>query len=115
MEYLRTNLATDWPKERKTILGKVIRSFFWFIPEANPGYNEKMHLVSSWLIEFDNEEPWREIALDSNDEIVFAGPGGENYGFWLDTNMKLKDFEGESIEKDYFEKLWEKSRVKVPV
>ena len=106
MIYIKTKIGTDWPKEKKNILGKVIRSLFWFIPEANPGYNDKMHLISSWLIEFDNEEPWREIALNENDEIVFAGPSEENYGFWLDANMKLNDFEGETIEKEYFEEFY---------
>ena len=51
-----------------------------------------MHLVKKWFIEFVEEEgeltPWREIALDANGKVVFAGPDKKNYGFWLDTNMK---------------------------
>ena len=43
-----------------------------------------------------------------------AGPDDRNYGFWLDTNMKLKDFTGEPIEADEFELLWRESGVIEP-
>ena len=113
MKYIKTNLATDW-EEGKDLTQKVIEKLLFFIPKANPGYENKMHLVKEWLVEFDEDShPWREIALDSKGHIVFAGPSEENYGFWLDTSMKYKDFEGEKIDSTEFEILWSKSGVKV--
>ena len=109
MKYLKTKLATDWPKE-KTLKEKLVSGILFFIPKANPDYEKKMYLVKSWLIEFveSNEHflPWREIALDENENPVFAGPDKRNYGFWRDTNMKFEDFEGESIDKAEFEQKW---------
>ena len=107
-------MATDWTEQQA---GKInwISKILFFIPKSNPGYDSKMHLVKKWLIEFIEENgeliPWREIALDISGNIVFAGPDKQNYGFWLDTNMKYEDFEGESIEKDEFEKYWNLSGV----
>lgn len=109
MKYLSTFMATDWP-EKDPWQVKVIRTILFFIPKANPGYDSKLHLVKKWLIEFYEENgeflPWREIGLDEKENPVFAGPDKRNYGFWLDTNMKYQDFEGEPIEKDEFEKMW---------
>jgi len=70
-----------------------------------------MYLVKSWLIEFleNNGEliPWREIALDENENPIFAGPDERNYGFWCDTNMKYEDFKGKPIDKAEFIRNWE--------
>lgn len=105
-------MATDWP-EKEPWQVKVIKTILFFIPKANPYYDSKMHLVKNWLIEFVEEEgdfiPWREIALDSAGNIVFAGPDKKNYGFWLDSDMKFEDFKGESIDKDDFERFWKLS------
>ena len=107
-------MATDWPKKEPWQV-KVIKTILFFIPKANPGYDSKMHKVKKWLIEFDKEDgellPWREIGLDSKGNPVLAGPDKKNYGFWLDTNMKYEDFDGEPIGKDEFEKIWNLSDV----
>lgn len=109
MKYISTYMATDWP-EKEPWQSKVLKTILFFIPKANPDYEPKMHLVKKWLIEFEEEDgkllPWREIGLDSNGTPVFAGPDKKNYGFWLDTNMKYEDFEGEPIAKDEFESIW---------
>ncbi len=101
---------TDW-EEKETWQEKLIKTVLFFIPKANPGYDSKMHLVKKWLIEFEEEDgellPWREIGLDSKGTPVLAGPDKQNYGFWLDTNMKYEDFEGESIDVGEFEKIWD--------
>ena len=114
MKYLKTKKATKWPK-KKSWKEKLINGFFFFIPKANPDYENKMYLVKTWLIEFletDGELlPWREIALDENDYPVFAGPDKRNNGFWCDTNMKFEDFEENTIDKSEFERLWEMSGV----
>jgi len=107
MHYLRTTTGTDF-EEYDPFIAKVLRVVLFFIPEANPGYRNKMHLVKEWLIEFDdNNGPWREIGLNNNGEVVLAGPDETNYGFWLDTEYKLNNFEGEEITQAEFEKAWE--------
>ncbi|WP_051254367.1 hypothetical protein [Arenibacter latericius] len=115
MKYLKTKDATDWPKG-KSWKEKLISGLLFFIPRANPDYEDKMYLVKSWLIEFletDGELlPWREIALDKNENPVFAGPDKRNYGFWCDTNMKYTDFEGEPIDKSEFERKWKITGIK---
>lgn len=107
-------MATNWPEKEPWQI-RLIRMVFFFIPRANPGYDSKMYLVEKWLIEFLEEDgnlvPWREIALDAKDNIVFAGPDKRNYGFWLDTDMKFEDFEGKLINKDEFESYWSLSGV----
>lgn len=114
MKYIITSLSTDWPEKEPWQVG-VIKTILFFIPKANLGYDSKMYLVKKWLIEFVEEDgelkPWREIALDADGNIVFAGPDKKNYGFWLDTNMKYEDFKGESIDKDVFERYWSLSGV----
>ena len=109
MKYLSTKMATDWQKKKPSKLN-ITNLILFFIPNANPGYDSKMHLVKKWFIEFKyvDEEllPWREIALDENDNPVFAGPDKQNYGFWLDTYMKYEDFKGEPLSKNKFEEVW---------
>ena len=116
MKYLRTSMATNWPEKEPWQI-KMIKTILFFIPKANPDYDSKIHLVKNWLIEFKevNGEllPWREIALDSNESPLFAGPDKRNYGFWLDANMKYEDFEGELIEKQKFEKIWKLTGIEV--
>jgi len=115
MKYLKTKLATCFPKSEGW-KHKVLETFLFFIPKANPDYEKKMHLIKSWLIEFLENEgeilPWREIALDENNNPLFAGPDKRNYGFWLDTNMKYEDFDGIQITKEEFEHYWKISGVK---
>ncbi len=73
-----------------------------------------MHLVREWLIEFgDDGLPWREIGLDESGAPVLAGPDARNYGFWLDTNMTIKDFDGEPVAEEEFERIWKLSGVTV--
>lgn len=115
LKYLSTTMATNWPK-KESWKARIIRKILFFIPVANPDYDPKMYLVNRWLVEFTEEEegaflPWREIAIDINGEIVFAGPDKRNYGFWLDTNMKFDDFTGELITKEEFERFWKISGV----
>ncbi|MCU7845917.1 MAG: hypothetical protein KZQ93_18950 [Candidatus Thiodiazotropha sp. (ex Monitilora ramsayi)] len=113
MKYLRTTLATDWDEE-KSLSERVLETVLFFVPKANPGYENKMHLVKEWMVEFDEEnKPFREIALDNKGHPVFSGPSEESYGFWLDTDMTYPDFEGSEVQSYEFEKLWVKSGVQV--
>ena len=99
-------MATDWP-ERVSAMERVTKLMLFFIPQANPGYESKMHLIKEWLIEFDDDgHPDREMGLDINGRVVIAGPSDTDYGFWLDTNMKAEDFDGETVPQETFEALW---------
>ncbi|MCH9693469.1 MAG: hypothetical protein K0U72_03075 [Gammaproteobacteria bacterium] len=114
MNYLRTTLATDWT-EGQAPEGMFVRLLKTFVPEANPGYDNKMHLIREWYLEFDTDEnPWREIGLDARGAPVIAGPSNNDYGFWLDTNMKRDDFEGDPITQAEFEQKWTETGVSVP-
>lgn len=109
LRFLRTKLATDWP-EGKGLKDKLIDAVFFFIPKGNPGYEDKMHLINEWFVEFgDDGTPGREIGIGKDGQVVIAGPSDRDYGFWLDTNMKYDDFEGEEIPEEIFEKYWVKS------
>ena len=109
MRFIRTSLATDWsPKESRVnrVVGGLLEKF---IPEANPDY--ALHLVREWLIEFDDDGlPGREIGLDASGEPVLAGPDGRNYGFWLDTNLRFRDFTGDVVTAEVFESAWRRWR-----
>ena len=105
-KYLRTRLATNWPAPSTSRLGR-LRSALFKRVVANPDYEDAMHLVSEWLVEFDEQNlPWREIGLDSSGRIVLSGPNEANYGFWLDSNMTIDDFEGFEMTAEEFETYW---------
>ena len=109
MQYLRTQLATDFAEPSNS--WNSVTS----VDTANPSYRGKYHLVRSWLVEFDQSgNPWREIALDGQGSVVFAGPSKEDYGFWLDTDMRQPDFIGDPVTKEYFEQMWAASGVTAP-
>ncbi len=105
MQYLRTKLGTSFKK--KSLGNKALRILLFFIPEANLGYRNKIHLVREWLVEFDEEGiPFREIGLDQFGKPLLAGPDERNYSLWSDTGMKVKDFEGEEVSEAVFETMW---------
>lgn len=108
--FLRSKLATDWdePTPDISILERMWRNLKLKIIE-NPTYQPKMHLVKEWLIEFDDDTPWREIGIGDDGEPVLAGPTSIDYGFWLDTNMHYSDFEENVLEQSVFEEYWIKS------
>ncbi|MDR6841210.1 hypothetical protein [Pseudoxanthomonas sacheonensis] len=60
---------------------KWVKPSGWFgrmllsIDTANHNYKCKLHLIRSWMIEFDETGcPWREIGLDEDGAIVVVGP-----------------------------------------
>lgn len=81
------------------------------IPKANPDFDDKIFSVAEWYLEFDDEaEPGREIGLDVNGQVIVKMPDERNYGFWLDTCMKLEDFKRQfqlqPISEHEFNDLW---------
>lgn len=106
MKYLRTTMATNWSPD-KTLLDTVVEKLLFFIPKSNPDYENKLHLVREWLIEFDEDDlPNREVALDQDGKFVLCGPNSTNYGFWLDASMKFQDFKGTVCTPEYFKSMW---------
>lgn len=105
--YLRTKLATDWeePSTDVSLAVRVLRKLELTVV-SNPTYHPRMHLVKEWLIEFDGEDPGREIGLGLDGKPILAGPTSVDYGFWLDTNMRFSDFEGKPIEQSEFDEIW---------
>ncbi|MBN0989906.1 hypothetical protein [Amphritea pacifica] len=100
MVYLKSSKATDWGKP--SLLSRLMQRL-----SANPDYEKAFPDVSEWLIEFGEDQlPGREIGLNSAGVPVLAGPNERNYGFWLDTNMKLSDFGNEVIDRAFFEEKW---------
>ena len=109
--YLMTEMATEW--DESTREGALEQGLRRLIPEANPSYRGKMHLLAAWYIEFTDEGlPFREIGVDANGSPVLAGPSEVDYGFWLDTNMTYSDLEGVEISETEFETLWDAAGVK---
>ena len=101
MRHLRTKLGTE---NKVDTTNSIIETFLERF-DANPDYDPK--LVHEWFIEFDDKDsPGREIGLDLNGIPVLAGPDDRNYGFWLDTNMTYKDFNGIEIPANQFEEKW---------
>ena len=94
-----------WQRITKTLL-------ISFIPSGNPTFDEEIENVKQWLIEFKdgNQYPNREIGLDIFQQPIMIMPWRRNYGYWIDNNLLLKDFQllfdSVEITKDEFEKLW---------
>jgi hypothetical protein len=113
MRYVRTKLGTNWRQSSRAreTLWRIVRTALFFLPKGNPDYDDRLHLVREWLVEFDDEgSPIREVGLDAQGAPVIRGPDGRNIGFWLDTHMKLTDFEGEHIDQEQFNTRWNEFR-----
>lgn len=82
------------------------------IPKGNPDFENKIELVETWIVEFENETeiPEREIGMDKDGQIIVKMPFKNNYGYWTDNNLLLPDFkehfETTEINQDSFENYW---------
>jgi hypothetical protein len=83
------------------------------IPKANPDFDDKIDEVQYWLVECNNETgiPEREIGFDKEGSVILKMPFKDNYGYWTDNNLLLKDFKEHfvvsEISKDSFEQSWD--------
>lgn len=95
---------TTWQRFLKKVLE-------FLLPRANPDYDNKIDEVYTWLVEIDaNDNAAREIGLDGHDRVIVVMPTFNNFGYWTDTNLKLRDFEElfrcSIIRKEIFETYW---------
>jgi hypothetical protein len=114
MIYIQVSVPEEAQVE-ETGFKKVIRRLVGLIiPKANPDFDHKIQLVSTWLLEFEDNSsiPSREIGLDQDRNVIVKMPYKKNYGYWIDNNLTFSDFQRlfkiEHIAKEYFEKEWDK-------
>ncbi len=94
------------------LIRSTIKAIERTLPQANPDYDDQIDDVRTWLIEIVDESdfPNREIGLDNDGKAIMILPNEDNYGYWTDNNLKLKDFrenfEIEEIGKEEFDRLW---------
>ncbi len=68
--------------------------------------------MENWLVELDCETgiPKREIGIDKNGKVILKMPFENNYGYWTDNNLLLKDFNElfatYEINQEKFENYW---------
>lgn len=91
--------------------GIVIRFLRFILPKSNPDFENRYNLVSTWYIEFDIQNNYtnREVGFNSNGLVIVKAPDCKNLGFWVDTDLKLEDFNKfgiETISTEEFELAW---------
>ncbi len=101
------------PGNHKKLLRKTLSSILSkIIPIANPLFENRFETIKTWLLEIEKESglPNREIGLDQNGDCVIILPFKDNYGYWIDTDMHLKNFKSQfaatEITKLLFERKW---------
>lgn len=101
MIYLKIK-ETGRVTKKEAFIKKSIRFLLGvIIPKANPDYDNKIDLVSYWLLEFENKEttPNREIGLGTNEDVIMKMYFKNNYGYWVDNSLTFNGF------KKYFESV----------
>ncbi len=90
-KFIVTYLATE-SFTPETTWQKAVRKFLeFFIPKANPDFDELYDSVRKWWVEIDEKSaPCREIGFDVNNNPIVIGPFGENHGLWTDSNVTFK-------------------------
>ncbi|MEM6814199.1 MAG: hypothetical protein AAF600_07350 [Bacteroidota bacterium] len=112
MRYIRFKLDGSTKGEKEShVKSFIARTLSFFLPKANPDFDNLYDDVVTWILEFENPEyPNREIGLDEDEKVIVKGPYRKNLGFWIDTDMRLKDFEKykpEVVDASLFENQWE--------
>ena len=79
-------------KVYKNVVVKVLSTV---IPKANPDFDQILHKVDYWKIEYDKKKntAWREIGFNKDGVSIVAMPLGNNYGYWTDNQLTLEDYE----------------------
>lgn len=76
MKYLKIEYCNSiYRKKESFIVRLLFRIIHFFIPKANPDYEDKIGDVKYWLIEFNEDNiPVREIGLNENEIIILKMP-----------------------------------------
>lgn len=114
MKYFRFDYQIKKSTENPSFFNKMTRCLLFFMPKANPDFEDKYSLVVTWYIEYDdiNNYTNREIGLSEDKGIIVKAPFGKNLGFWTDSDVTLEDYEKwnkKSVTSEEFDALWEKS------
>jgi hypothetical protein len=113
MQYGSTTEATDF--ESADVKERLVRMVLWFIPRANPDFEPLFPKVRKWLVGIDESgRAQREVAVDSNDEPLFAAPDQRNHGFWTDSDKNFLSSELQPLSAAEFEQLWLRARLGSP-
>ena len=108
MAVIETVLATSGTREAPP---RAMRALIWvltrLLPLANPDFEDRYPEVAKWWVEIDPAGvPRRELGLDADGRPIVAGPFGENFGFWTDSNMVFEAEEYPTVSSDLFEAAW---------
>ncbi len=114
-QYIKFNVDPETAefKKRNRFWPTVIKTILFFIPRANPEYDDLIGDVAEWQLEIDPSDmlPTREIGKGVNGKIILIMPWRDNYGYWTDNNITLdyfKDhFKALNIDKSEFDKNWD--------
>jgi len=109
---------TDTPskpeaKKKSRWRSKLAATILFFIPKANPDYDDLIDDIVEWQLEIDPADnlPAREIGKDINGNTILIMPWRDNYGYWTDNNITLdyfkEHFKATNIDKADFEKNWD--------
>jgi hypothetical protein len=120
MKYLKIAIGNNL-EEEEVKMDFIKRIILWFVnfilPKANPEFDDIIKNVKYWFLEFENENefPTREIGLDCDGRIIMKMPYKNNYGYWTDNNLRIKDFDRlfkvQYIDKKEFEDKWVKFKI----
>lgn len=113
--YIKFAWAPETPEamKKKKWRFKILSTILFFIPRANPEYEDLLDNVGEWQLEIDPTDnlPIREIGVDMNGKTIFIMPWRNNYGFWTDNNITLEyfknHFKAERMNKVEFDQNWD--------
>lgn len=97
----------------KRKMNLIERFLLFILPRSNPDFDDKIDLVSQWLLEFEDENsvPTREIGIGFDGKVLMKMPYNKNYGYWSDNNLTYNDFKSsfnvKIIKKDFFIEKWD--------
>lgn len=92
---------------------KLFTTIFFFIPKANPEYDDLIDDVAEWQLEINpiDNVPKREIGKDLNGNTILIMPWRDNYGYWTDNNITIDYFKehysATNINKTEFVNNWD--------
>lgn len=108
MIYFSFKYSNSPKSYNSNIISRILKKI---IPQANPNFDDKYQFVDNWYIEYDEVEEIteREVGTDTKGVVIVKAPFKDNFGFWVDNNLKMEDYSKFSIKHIYsedFNQLW---------